>query len=89
MLKKKTAAAVALAASALASGSLVTSASATEELGQCHGVNSCKGQSAGATAESNCAGQNACEGKGWIKTTDKDCKAKGGKFLPLDKEDNS
>lgn len=74
-----------LAASAAA---LLTSASpqmsyANEDLGQCHGVNSCKGQSACQSSNNSCAGQNSCKGKGWIKTSQADCEKKGGKFKPL------
>ncbi len=52
-----------------------------DSMGQCHGVNSCKGSSACATAESACQGQNSCKGKGWIASTKADCDAKGGKFM--------
>jgi len=48
--------------------------------GKCHGINSCKGQSACATATSACSGQNACKGQGWLATTKEDCDAKGGRF---------
>lgn len=54
-----------------------------KDMGQCHGVNSCKGKSACATAESSCAGHNSCKGKGWISTNAADCQAKGGKFKAM------
>lgn len=50
-------------------------------MGQCHGVNSCEGKSACATAESACTGHNSCKGKGWITSSKADCDAKGGKFM--------
>ncbi len=49
-------------------------------MGQCHGVNSCKGSSACATAESTCKGNNSCKGKGWVAASKANCDAKGGKF---------
>lgn len=48
--------------------------------GKCHGVNSCKGTSACATAKSACAGQNSCKGQGWVKAMQDDCEGKGGRF---------
>lgn len=51
------------------------------DMGQCHGVNSCKGKSACATEESACQGQNGCKGKGWISNSKADCDANNGKFM--------
>ena len=46
---------------------------------KCVGGNSCKGQSACATANNNCKGQNSCKGKGWITTSSAgECTKKGG-----------
>ena len=53
---------------------------AAEAKGQCVGGNSCKGQSACATANSGCKGQNACKGKGITKTTKAECDEAGGEF---------
>jgi hypothetical protein len=47
---------------------------------KCVGGNSCKGQSACATASNSCKGQNSCKGKGWITTTATDCSQKGGQI---------
>lgn len=52
----------------------------SDAMGQCHGVNSCKGTSACATAESSCAGHNSCKGKGWIPSTKANCESQGGGF---------
>lgn len=54
--------------------------------GQCHGVNSCKGQTACATAEGSCAGTNSCAGKGWLLKTKVDCDKLEGKFVPFKKK---
>ncbi|MBS9778051.1 MAG: hypothetical protein KGV50_04730 [Gammaproteobacteria bacterium] len=83
MIRKKTKMMLAVGAATLIGGTVVTTASANEDLGKCVGVNSCKGQSACQTASSSCAGQNTCKGKGWIKTTAKDCKSKKGTFESL------
>ena len=48
---------------------------------KCSGINSCKGKSACATADSACSGQNSCKGKGWIKTSKEECDTKGGKVI--------
>ena len=48
--------------------------------GKCFGINSCKGHSECATANSSCKGQNSCAGQGWVSMTMSDCKAKNGKF---------
>lgn len=50
------------------------------KMGQCHGVNACKGQSACHTASNSCAGMNSCKGKGWLRLSKPDCDAKGGTF---------
>lgn len=76
---------IAASAAAMIGGVAVSTANAEEDLGKCVGINSCKGQSACATAESECAGQNACKGKGWIKINQDDCENQGGKFEPLKK----
>lgn len=52
----------------------------SEEAGQCHGINECKGKSACHTATNSCGGQNSCKGKGWMKMTEKECASKKGTF---------
>lgn len=54
--------------------------STASEMGQCHGVNSCKGNSFCATASSVCATQNTCKGKGWLALTAQECQQRGGRF---------
>lgn len=55
-------------------------------LGQCTGVNACKGTSSCATSGSTCAGQNACKGKGWLPLTKKDCSERSGRFSAFNRE---
>lgn len=50
------------------------------DMGQCSGVNSCKGAGSCATANNGCAGQNSCKGKGWLPLAKSDCEARGGQF---------
>lgn len=45
---------------------------------ECHGVNSCKGQSSCKTATNACKGKNSCKGKGVEKMSAKHCKKHGG-----------
>ena len=47
----------------------------------CWGANSCKGQTACATAFNACTGQNQCKGQGYVFLPKKECYAKGG--VPL------
>jgi hypothetical protein len=56
------------------------SASSSKALGQCHGINSCKGKGVCGSKTHSCAGQNSCKGKGWLKMTEDDCEGKGGEF---------
>jgi hypothetical protein len=49
---------------------------------KCSGINSCKGTSKCATADSACAGQNSCKGHGWITSPSaEECEAAGGTVL--------
>ena len=43
----------------------------------CWGANTCKGQTACATAFNACTGQNQCKGQGYIFLPEKECYAKG------------
>lgn len=50
-------------------------------MGECHGINTCKGKSMCAVEGANgCHAQNSCKGKGWLSMNEKDCKAKKGKW---------
>lgn len=55
------------------------------DMGQCSGVNSCKGNGSCATANNNCAGQNSCKGQGWLPLTKTDCSARSGSFSKFKK----
>ncbi len=57
------------------------------DMGECHGVNSCKGKGqcgggAGTAGEAAhaCSGSNECKGKGWLRMSKKTCVAKKGKW---------
>lgn len=71
--------AVATAAAVLFSSALATTAFAGSEGSNdkihCSGVNSCKGQSACASANNACKGQNSCKGQGFLELTKEECKA--------------
>ncbi|MFZ8934238.1 MAG: hypothetical protein ACO20H_06060 [Bacteriovoracaceae bacterium] len=49
-------------------------------MGQCHGINGCKGQGACGGKSHGCAGQNKCKGQGWLKMNQEDCEAQDGEF---------
>jgi len=51
-----------------------------ETVGECHGVNSCKGTGECGGKGHTCAGKNSCKGKGWLKLSKADCDTKEGKF---------
>jgi len=50
-------------------------------MGECHGMNSCKGQGACGGKGHSCAGKNSCKGKGWLQLSKADCDAKKGNFV--------
>ena len=52
----------------------------SKAMGECHGVNTCKGTGACHGAGNTCAGKNACKGKGWTKATKAECDKQGGSF---------
>lgn len=49
-------------------------------MGECHGINACKGKGECGGKGHSCAGKNSCKGKGWVKADEATCKAKHGKF---------
>ena len=57
-----------------------TTSTDSASMGECNGVNSCKGQGACGGPGHSCAGKNSCKGQGWLKLSKADCDAKGGKF---------
>lgn len=65
--------------------SYAVSANNVGEVGECHGVNACKGQGdcggIKSTGEKySCSGNNECKGKGWLKLSKEDCDKKNGTF---------
>ncbi len=78
--KKISGVALAAAAATMFAVAPMNVAAGGHKAGKCVGANSCKGQSACATATTSCAGQNSCAGHGWVKATKAECDAKGGKF---------
>ncbi len=56
-------------------------------LGQCHGVNACKGKGDCGGKTNECAGENSCEGKGWIKMLKSMCgDIKNSTWKPIPKK---
>ena len=56
-------------------------------LGQCHGVNACKGKGDCGGKNNECAGENSCEGKGWIKMAKSMCgDIKNSTWKPIPKK---
>jgi uncharacterized membrane protein len=53
---------------------------ASSPMGECHGINSCKGTGACGGEGHSCAGQNKCKGQGWLKMSKTDCEGKKGTF---------
>lgn len=54
---------------------------ATATVGQCHGVNACKGSGDCGGKGHACGGKNSCKGKGWKKMKKTACSDLGGKFV--------
>jgi len=52
-------------------------------MGECHGINSCKGTGACGGEGHMCAGKNSCKGKGWLKMSKSDCLGKSGTWKPM------
>ena len=81
-MKKSYLVAAAVSGLLLTSGCASTGSGSSAEstVGQCHGVNSCKGTGDCGGKDYSCAGKNSCKGKGWKKMTQSDCDEKGGTF---------
>ena len=73
--RKLSGAAIATAAALLFSSMPTTASAADEAKVKCEGVNSCKGQTACATAQNSCQGQNSCKGQGYLMLSKADCDA--------------
>ena len=92
MISKKS-----LLASAALSGLIVAAGCASMDglmggpqfvMGECHGINACKGNGACEGVGHTCEGKNDCEGKGWLKMTKGTCeKIKDGKWTPMPLKD--
>jgi hypothetical protein len=86
MRKNSSGVAIATAAAMLFGTAFVGTASAGDAPAaapatiHCHGVNSCKGQSACKSAHNACKGQNSCKGKGFLEMTKSDCQAAHAKM---------
>ena len=52
-------------------------------MGECRGVNTCKGTGECSGKGHECAGKNECKGKGWTKLSKKECKEKKGSFKKM------
>ncbi|RYZ72109.1 MAG: hypothetical protein EOP09_03695 [Proteobacteria bacterium] len=58
------------------------------DMGECHGINSCKGKgqcgssqaTVGGDSKHECGGRNECKGKGWVRMSKKVCDTKKGKW---------
>jgi len=56
-----------------------------DQIGNCYGVNACKGKSSCKTAENACVGKNTCKGKGFVDSVSKGtCDQLGGRFSTED-----
>ncbi len=81
MLATRISLAAAAAAVAVTGAAVVQAAAkADEKVVHCYGVNTCKGTSDCATANSSCKGQNGCKGQGFKALSVKACKAAGGRL---------
>ena len=78
--RKMSSVALATAAAVLFSTASVIASAAQEAKVKCEGVNSCKGQTACATATNSCKGQNACAGKGYLEMSKAECDAAKAKM---------
>lgn len=82
--KKLQGLALAAAAAAMFAGAPMA-VMAEDAPGKCVGANSCKGQSACATASNSCKGMNACKGQGFLQMTKTECDEAGGEFEVVEK----
>lgn len=83
-LTPKSGAAIAAAAAALISTSMVAPVAFAEsdDVVKCYGVNACKGTSACATGKSECKGHNNCKGEGFLEIKKSECLEKKGSLTP-------
>ena len=50
-------------------------------VGQCNGINSCKGQGSCHSKANSCAGKNSCKGEGWMNMSEEECQEHSGTFV--------
>jgi uncharacterized membrane protein len=56
-------------------------ANPADQIGNCYGVNACKGKSSCKTADNSCVGRNSCKGKGFVDSVSHGtCDQLGGRF---------
>ena len=81
-MNKSTLMAAALAGLVMTTTACTSTPKATgdQAKGECHGVNSCKGQGECGGKGWSCAGKNTCKGQGWVTLTKAECSQKGGTF---------
>lgn len=81
MDNKKVLLGLALTGMVMATGCSTTNSSqGSKVVGECHGVNACKGKGDCGGKGYSCAGKNSCKGKGWLKLSQAECEKKGGDF---------
>ena len=73
----RTGATMAMAAAAYFATVPIQASDSTDKV-RCHGVNTCKGRGACATANNQCAGQNSCKGQGVLEMSRGACESAGG-----------
>ena len=60
-------------------------ATGADQIGNCYGVNACKGKSSCKTADNSCVGKNSCKGKGFVDSVSHGtCDQLGGRFSTED-----
>ena len=89
MLNPSTIRGLALAAAAASLFALAPPAvhadAGADQIGNCYGVNACKGKSSCKTADNACVGKNACKGKGFVDSVSHGtCDQLGGRFSTED-----
>jgi hypothetical protein len=83
LIKKSHLVMAAMSGLVMAAGCTTSTPTADTTMGQCHGVNSCKGTADCGGATHSCAGKNSCKGEGWKKMSKADCQEKSGTFKTM------
>ena len=53
-------------------------------MGECSGINTCKGTGDCGGDGHECKGKNSCKGKGWVKKDKKACESKKGTWKAIE-----